>query len=87
MANKETQTSLSVQSTLQSARDSASTRTMFNDRDPYDGADAFESNRRSTEYKKDISPDQKEPSIVGWDGPNDPVWHPIDLLQVWAAPL
>ncbi|CAG8046321.1 unnamed protein product [Penicillium nalgiovense] len=75
MANKETQTSLSPQST-QSAHGSASMRTMFDDGDPYDVADALESNGGSAEHKPDKS-NEKEGSIVDWDGPNDPAWHPI----------
>jgi DHA1 family multidrug resistance protein-like MFS transporter len=87
MANKETQTSLSPQSTLQSGHDSASMRTMFDDDDPYDVTDALESNEGSAESKPDKSPNEKEDSIVNWDGPNDPAWHPISLLRVWTAPL
>ncbi|KAJ5844622.1 uncharacterized protein N7525_002363 [Penicillium rubens] len=81
MANKETQTSLSPQSTLQSGHDSASMRTMFDDDDPYDVTDALESNEGSAESKPDKSPNEKEDSIVDWDGPNDPAWHPISLLR------
>ncbi|KAF3020787.1 hypothetical protein E8E15_005233 [Penicillium rubens] len=63
MANKETQTSLSPQSTLQSGHDSASMRTMFDDDDPYDVTDALESNEGSAESKPDKSPNEKEDSI------------------------
>jgi hypothetical protein len=55
---------------------------MFDDGDPYDVADGLESNAESGEHKPDRSPNEKEDSIVDWDGPNDPAWHPISLLRV-----
>ncbi|CAG8902644.1 unnamed protein product [Penicillium egyptiacum] len=86
MANKETQTSFSPHSTLQSAHDSASLRTVFDDGNPYDVADRLESNG-SAENKSDKSPNEQEDSIVDWDGPDDPAWHPISFLRVCTAPL
>ncbi|KAJ5431721.1 hypothetical protein N7445_008219 [Penicillium cf. griseofulvum] len=72
MANRETEASLSRHSTHQSSHDSTSLRTMLDDGDTYDVADALESNRGSTESKPDTSPNEKENIIVGWDGPDDP---------------
>lgn len=72
MANKETQTSLSPHNTRQSAHDSTSLRTMFDDGDTYDVADALESNRGSAGNKPDQSPIEEDSEIVDWDGLDDP---------------
>lgn len=47
---------------------------MFDDGDTYDVPDSLESNIGSAQKEPDK---EKESLIVDWDGPNDPVWHPI----------
>ncbi|KAJ5817383.1 hypothetical protein N7447_009616 [Penicillium robsamsonii] len=71
MTSRETQTSPSRHSTLQSSHNSTGLRIILDDEDRYDVADVLESNRGSGANEPGRSPDEKD-LIVGWDGQDDP---------------
>lgn len=78
MAHKVTQTSLSSHNRSESARDSASLWTLYDDGDSYDVGDVLERNESFAGRQLEDS-HKKESIIVDWDGPDDPVWDSLSL--------
>lgn len=79
MAIKQTQTSLSSNDTFESAQESTSVHTLFDDGDPFDVADVLEGNEGFGGENDNSTSNEKESLIVGWDGPNDPARHTFHL--------
>lgn len=74
MSNRGTQTSLST-TDYESARESASVRTLFGEDNADNASSAMESSRGYVNGHNDAILNGKENIIVSWSGPNDPVWH------------